>query len=423
MIGAMSLALILVWVVLLLQNPDFGAKFIDDLQRLFGRLETSELDSAFQRAKAIRCSDLIGKSGEWKDVGFLNDNRNLAAWHYDDIDSVKSDPVRYVFSGMCTTEQAPLRLGTRYPIKESYDQFRKGTIPISKVAVRDNPPVSVFFDRSTNSYTFQLPFLYAEGASRAETTYTLTPPTAGSKPEAGLTEEFRCKAISDADLTYRFLLCRTALVNLNATNSKQRIPDSPGSWAYYIFSDGREASSTVNLSFENAPPVPRTAGPERDLSPPARNADEVWDAVPPGSRLVDVGNGEFRLRFDPATWTGRIGKPQLIEGRTVSALSAGSAPLRTQENCVWRPVSATLADRLLARVPGLETLYTLGFQKQASSGISLSFDMESSGSGRIGSLQCYFPHSQTPADVTVGQWNSIVGSNIVIEARQSTSTR
>src|SRR5215470_631433 len=212
----MSLLRSLVSVFLLLQNQDFGAKFLDDLQTLFGRLETSELNSAFQRAKAIRCSDLLGRSGEWKDVGFLNDNRNLAAWHYEDIDSVKSDPVRYVFSGMCSTEQAALKLATRYPIKENYDQVRKGTIPISKIAVRDNPPVSVFFDKSTNSYTFQLPFLYTEGTSRVETTYTLMPPTAASKPEAGLAVEFRCKAVSDADLTYRFLLCRTALVNLKA---------------------------------------------------------------------------------------------------------------------------------------------------------------------------------------------------------------
>src|SRR5215471_11942366 len=192
----MSPGLALVSVFLLLQNADFGAKFLDDLQTLFGRLETSELDSAFQRAKAIRCSDLIGKSGEWKAVGFLNDNRALAAWHHEDIDSVKSDPVRYVFSGMCSTEEAALKVATHYPIKESYDQFRKGAIPMSKVAVRDNPPVSVFFDRSTNSYTFQLPFLYAEGTTRAETTYTPVPPSAASRPEAGLAEEFRCKAVS-----------------------------------------------------------------------------------------------------------------------------------------------------------------------------------------------------------------------------------
>src|SRR5215471_12147949 len=107
-------------VFLLWQNADFGAKFLDDLQTLFGRLETTELNSAFQRAKAIRCSDLLGRSGVWKDVGLLNDNRNLAAWHYEDIDSVKDDPVRFVFSGMCSTDQAALRLATRYPIKESF---------------------------------------------------------------------------------------------------------------------------------------------------------------------------------------------------------------------------------------------------------------------------------------------------------------
>src|SRR5262247_4748502 len=113
----MSIAVTLVSVFLLLQNADFGAKFLEDLKILFGRLETSELDSAFQRAKAIRCSDLVGRSGEWKDVGFLNDNRTLAAWHYEDIDSVKSDPVRFVFSGMCSTEESALKLATRYPIK------------------------------------------------------------------------------------------------------------------------------------------------------------------------------------------------------------------------------------------------------------------------------------------------------------------
>jgi len=420
----MSLLPALVSVFLLWQDPDFGAKFLADLQTLFGHLETSELDKAFQRAKAIRCSDLVGRSGEWRDVGFLNDNRNIAAWHYEDIESVKTDPVRYVFSATCTSEQAPLKLSTRYPIQESFNQLRKGRIPMSRVEVRNNPPVSVIFDRTTNSYTFQLPFLYPEG-SGAETTYTLTPPTAGSRPEAGVAAEFRCKAINDADLTYRFLLCRTAFLNLNARTSKERIPNEPGSWAYYIFSDGREASSTVNLTFEDTPPAPQPAAPERapdraperEPSPPAPTIKEVWDAVPAQSKLVDVGNDEFRLRFDPATWSGQIGKPQLIQGRTISALVAGSAPIRSQDNCVWQPPSGTQADRLLANAPGLEALYTLGFQKPAATGITVSFEIEGS-VGRIGSLQCYFRQSQTPADVTVGQWNSIVGSNIVIEARR-----
>ena len=202
----MTLARILISLFLLPQNADFGAKFVSDLQTLFGRLETSELDTAFQRAKAIRCSDLIGKSGEWKVVGFLNDNRALAAWHHEDIDTVKNDPVRYVFSGRCTNDQ-----------------------------------------------------------------------------------------------------------------------------------------------------------------------------------------------FDPAAWMGRIGKPQRIE------------------SCAWQPVSSGQAERLLTTES--EVLYTLGFRKDASSGISVTFDVDSAAGGRIGMLQCSFPKSQTPADVTVGQWNSIVGPVIVIEVR------
>jgi hypothetical protein len=421
MIGLMPIARTLAFLFLLLQNPDFGKKFLDDLQTLFGRLEVSELDHAFREAKPIRCSDLIGRTGEWKNVGFLNDNRNLAAWHHEDIDSVKNDPVRYVFSGMCTTEQAPLRLATRYPVKESYDQFRKGSIPFSKVVLRDNPPVSVFFDRPTNSYTFQLPFLYAEGATRAETTYTFTPPTAGSRVEVGLAAEFRCKAINDVDLTYRFLLCRTAFVNLNAANPKERIPNTPNSWAYYIFSDGREASSTVNLSFKEMPTVPKPPEPQSDAPTPAHSADVQWEAVQPQSRLIDVGDREFRLRFDPATWTARIGKPQLIENRTVSPFTVGSTPTRTRDNCMWQPVASTQTNNLLAGIDG-ETLFTLGFQKRGASGISVSFDVEGS-AGRIGSLQCYFLQSQTPADVTARQWNAIVGSNIVIEVRRSDPTQ
>jgi hypothetical protein len=139
--------------------------------------------------------------------------------------------------------------------------------------------------------------------------------------------------------------------------------------------------------------------------------------VPQQTKLFDVGNDEFRLRFDPATWTARIGKPQVIAGRIISDLAVGSAPPRTQDSCVWQPVSATLSDRLVANAPGFETLYTLGFQKPAATGINVSFEIESSGT-RVGSLQCYFRQSQTPADVTVGLWNSIVGPNIVIEARR-----
>src|SRR5207237_2424451 len=64
---------------------DFGRKFFDDLRSLFGRLQQSELDGAFRRAKPIDCSDLAGQMGEWKELAFLNDDRKLGDWHYDNL--------------------------------------------------------------------------------------------------------------------------------------------------------------------------------------------------------------------------------------------------------------------------------------------------------------------------------------------------
>src|ERR1051326_291769 len=77
------------------QEKDFGTKFFEDLRKLFGRLQQSELDLAFRRAEAIRCSDLVSQTGEWKQVAFLNDDRKLGDWHYDKIDEVKQDPTKY----------------------------------------------------------------------------------------------------------------------------------------------------------------------------------------------------------------------------------------------------------------------------------------------------------------------------------------
>ena len=69
----------------------FGTKFFDDLTTLFGRLQKSKLDTAFQGAKAVRCADLL--DAEWKEVAFLNDDRSFAAWHYQTIEQVRNDLV------------------------------------------------------------------------------------------------------------------------------------------------------------------------------------------------------------------------------------------------------------------------------------------------------------------------------------------
>jgi hypothetical protein len=233
----------------------FDTKFFDNLTTLFGRLQQSELDTAFQDTKAVRCADLL--DAEWKEVAFLNDDRSIAAWHYQAIGEVRDDLVRYVFSGTCPDNRSPLKLTTAYPVRESLEQVIAGKIPFAKVVVRENKSVKASFDRSTNSYKFQLPFLYLEKKLVGQSIYTLLPPTAASRPAADTAEEFRCKGVTDGDLIYRFLLCRTRLF---ATKGPP-VNWNMGSFAYYILSDGKEASSSVKLTFgdspSNAPAAPK----------------------------------------------------------------------------------------------------------------------------------------------------------------------
>jgi hypothetical protein len=116
--------------------------------------------------------------------------------------------------------------------------------------VRENESVKASFDRSTNSYKFRLPFLYLDQklVRQSITFYTLTPPTSASKPVSDTAEEFRCKGVTDGDLIYRFLLCRTQLFT-----TKRSVNWEKGSFAYYILSDGKEASSSVRLNFGDSP--------------------------------------------------------------------------------------------------------------------------------------------------------------------------
>jgi hypothetical protein len=57
----------------------------------------------------------------------------------------------------------------------------------------------------------------------------------------------------------------------------------------------------------------------------------------------------------------------------------------------------------------------LEFRKDAQSVVAV-FGMESDSGSALGSLQCSFPFSQTPADITVARWLSIVGSSITLES-------
>jgi hypothetical protein len=417
------------------ESTDFGSKFFDDLRSLFGRLQRGDLDRAFQRAQAVHCPDLVEEKGEWKQVAFLNDDRSLGDWHFDNIDEVKRDLVKFVFTGRCPNQQSPVRVATSYPVKETFERFQKGQIPISKVVISDNDAVSVIFDRPSEAYTFELPYLYIERRNSAGNIYTLTPPTTTSQPDPTVVEEFRCKALSDAELTYRFLLCRTRVAPRDPRLERQNERQALGNAAYYIFSDGREASSSVKLSFGDAPvdaadshtpatpaPSPQSArvpnparAPEREPAIPPAAAQRSWQPAASQTRLVSVGQGEFRLRFKPESWTGRIGKPQLLSAQMLSDFVETSPPARNREYCVWRPGMPDLAAHLLEKSAADDVVYSTEFRKTLQSVSAVMFEMQNDTGLALGTLECFFPQNQTPADVTVARWVSIVGTHLELD--------
>jgi hypothetical protein len=406
------------------ESGDFGSKFFDDLRSLFGRLQRSELDGAFQRARAMRCSDLVGQTGEWKEVAFLNDDRSLGDWHFGNIEEVKSDLAAFAFSGTCSGEEGSLRVATSFPVQESAARFQDGKIPFSQIVINENDPVSVVFDRPTGAYTFQLPYVYAERRNGTDLVYTLTPLRTTSKPEPGIAIEFRCKALSDADLTYRFLLCRNRVVNRDPRIQGQGGRPSAGSAAYYILSDGKEASSTVKLRFGDdtdsrsggAEAASKDSDAEKTPQPP-KTAEVSWHAAPSDAGLTVIGDAEFKLKFNAETWKGRIDTPQLLMDGSLSKFAGASVPARSKEYCVWRPGLPAQVHQLLdARNESFN--YSLGFRKDLQSAISSIFEIQSDNGITVGTLQCFFPQSQTPADITLARWVSTVGKSVELDVRK-----
>jgi hypothetical protein len=396
------------------ESGDFGSKFFEDLRSLFGRLQRSELDRAFRQAKPIRCSDLAGQMGEWKEVAFLNDDRQLGDWHFENIDEVKQDLVAFVFSGTCRSEQAGLRVASSFPVTETVEQYRQGRIPFSKIAINDNDPVNVALDQATGAYTFQLPYVYTERKNGTDVVYTLTAPRTTSKPEPSLAIEFSCKALSGLDLTYRFLLCRSHLVNRGGRVQDDGGRPSLGSAAYFILSDGKEASSTVKLNF-GGDAEPERREPETTPVPAAAPAPlPAWKPAPSDAPLTKVGDDEFRLSFDPQVWKGRVNAPQVLAD---GSLSNSPVP-KNKDYCAWHPGAASQANELLNSAAADSFGFSLSFRKDLQSAMTSVFEVQGANGNAAGTLQCYFPQSQTPSDIIVTRWLSIVGKSIQLQVRR-----
>jgi hypothetical protein len=402
------------------QDDDYGARFFEELQRIFGRFRDADLKRVFDTARPVQCSELVTDKGEWREVAFFNENRKLGDWYRKRLDEVKGDLAVYVFKGACGGARAALQVTTKFPVEESYRRAADGRIPFDRIDVNVNAPVSVVFDPRTQAYTFDLPYLYHVRSETGDLVYTLNPRTLDDRYAPDVTNHWDCKAVTADDVTYQFLVCHNSLVPRDA-RARYEDKGSFGSSAYSILSDGKEASSSVKLSFGTEPPADvadnnrptertRSERPP-DFSPPAAPS-RAWRPISAQARLIDASQNQFRLRFKPEIWKGRIDSAQLIQDGILTSYTV--AP-RNKDYCVWRPRAASRAGQLLEPSTAESTIQTLQFRKDAQSVVA-AFDIEDDSAAALGVLQCAFPQSQTPADITVARWLSVVGSSVVLES-------
>jgi len=401
-------------------NSDFGTKFFDQLQRIFGKFRDSDLYRVFQTADPIQCSELVSGKGEWRPVAFFNEKRELGDWYRRNIEEVRGDLSVYVFKGVCRGDRGTIQLTTKFPVGDSLDDYERGKIPLSQVDVNVNAPVDVKFDSRSGAYAFDLPYLFQLRREGQTSVYSLNPQHFGDKYATDVTNPWECKAVASIDITYRFLICRTSTADRRPPKGLPQTPNSFGSHAYFILSDGTEAQSTVTLRLDDSDTPPPQPEPQAASGPAEPAAQEGWQAPVYRLPLVDAGAKEFRLRFNPQVWMDRIGSPQVLYNQGIRGLQTATTPSGA-DYCLWTPGTSNMLRRLLSDDPDKDVSFSVSGKDRTSGGgpttVSVNFEMKALTGARIGTLQCYFPRAESAGDVTYDRWSAAVGNQLKLEVR------
>ena len=410
------------------EESAYGSKFFDQLRSIFGRFRDADLRHAFEVADAIQCSELVVDKGEWRTVAFFNEDRSLGEWCRNNLDEVKTDLAVYIFKGQCQNDRGTIQVSTEFPVSASIEAYNDGKISLDQIDINVNAPVSVVFDPSARTYVFELPYLFLVGRRSSGNVYSLDAERVEDSYAPDVTSHWECKAVKSEDVTYRFLICHAATVARN-TGLRSRNRDLAfGASAYFILSDGIEAQTSVNLSYGDAarpvanpptaePAAPPVARPALTRSKtPARVGD--WQLPDVGSKIVDAGKNEFRLRFSPQTWAGKIGSQEILSDQKMSSLLAARLP-EGGDYCGWSPGDASLVEGLLTNPPDADVTYSMeAFDKSGRSPASILFDVKTHSGTVLGALRCIFPHAESAATITFDRWVSIVGGHLTLEIRR-----
>src|SRR5262245_21278463 len=115
------------------------------------------------------------------------------------------------------------------------------------------------------------------------------------------------------------MICETATLTRVPRRGNVR-EQTFGAYAYFILSDGKEAATSIILSFGNSGSdenVPAAAEPNRADDPLSRDA---WQAPGAAVTIAEAGKGEFRLRFNSQAWSDKLGSAQVLSDQKISAL-------------------------------------------------------------------------------------------------------
>ncbi len=397
----------------------YSRKFFIQLRGVFGRFRDSDLQRAFEKAQPIQCSELVNDEGDWRTVAFFNEKRELGDWYRSSLEEVKSDLSAFIFKGTCRGEHGPVQLTTKFPVTETVDAFNQGRIPLQGIEVNVNAPVRAAYDAQTKAYSFDLPYLFLIKQQDDGNLYSLAPASLAerSKYARDVIDHWDCKSVTAENVTYQFLICRTTTLPRDRTGRGPNPPPSFGASAYFILSDGKEASASVKLSVSDANDV---AHGVEDLSPnvaDSRAARSEWETPDSDERILDIARDEFRIRFAAQSWGSRLNVAQILSARQLSAL-ASSAPVSGTDSCVWLPGSGGAANRLLTADSSEPVVYSVTARDQEGlSSTSITFDLKAPTGTHFGTLQCFFPRTSAAAGVTFSRWTAIVGSHLTLEVR------
>src|SRR5438105_1452968 len=362
------------------QVERYDRRFFLQLRTVFGKFRGSDLQRDFETARPIQCSELVNDEGEWRTVAFFNEKRELGDWYRRDFDEVKKDLAVYIFKGVCRGEHGPIQLMTKFPVTESIEAFNQDRIRLEEVAVNTNAPVRASFDSQTQAYTFDLPYLFLISEQDHERLYSLDAPRLVDRFRyaTDVIDHWDCKSVAAENVTYQFLICRTLTLPRSAAERNASRP-AFGAAAYFILSDGKEASSSVKLSFgDSTISVPNDAG----SAPPAAPAS--WEAPESEEKVLDILREEFRIRFAPQSWTGRIGSSQVLSAKRLTAL-ASAKPAEGADYCVWFPGPASAANYQLSDQPVEYSITPRNQDGQSST--SIAFDINTPTGTHLGKLE------------------------------------